>query len=485
MSAPNVLWICTDQQRFDGLGCYGNEKLDTPNIDALAEKGVLFENTYCQSPVCSPSRASFLTGRYPRTCGVRENGQRMPKDERLVTKMFADAGYTVGLSGKLHIAPCHTSVCAAGESRVDDGYSVFHWSHHPDFCGVKSNWPTNEYNIWLRSQGKAYNRVPYKGSPYVYVGVEKEYSQSHWCAEMAIQFIQSFEEYKDHPWMFSLNFYDPHHDFDPAEDLLEKYINRLDESDLPNYEDGELDGKPKPQRDDHCGAYGVKGNYEYDKMSKSDHLLVKAAYYAMIEQLDMEVGRVVECLKKTGQYENTIIIFCSDHGEMLGDHGIYLKGGYFYDPMVKVPLILSWPGHFLENVRRSALVELLDLAPTLLEIAGIPQYAGMQGKSFLPLLTDTNAKDYFLEMAYSEYCNAMRHGDDRIYGTMVTDGNYKLVYYHSTDEGELYDLVKDPQERKNVYYEAEYGQLKVKMLEVMLDQLAFTADPLPKREAAY
>lgn len=485
MRRPNVLYICTDQQRFDALSCYGNDRLDTPNIDKLAAEGVLMRNAYCQSPVCAPSRASFLTGRYPRTCGVRQNGQRMPRQEKLVTKLFADAGYTVGLSGKLHIAPCHTSVCVSGEPRIDDGYSVFHWSHHPDFRGAKSNWATNEYNIWLAARGQEYNRVPYCGSPYVYIGPDTVNSHSHWCAEMAIEFIQSHSLYPENPWMFSLNFFDPHHDFDPPKALLEKYIARLTTEDLPNYQPGELDHKPTPQQVDHEGAYSTKGNFAYDAMCKEDHLLIKAAYYAMIEQLDKEVGRVVQTLKDTNQYEDTVIVFTSDHGEMLGDHGIYLKGGYFYDPMVKVPLIISWPGHFLKGVVREAMIELVDIAPTLLDIAQLPPYAAMQGKSFCKLLTEPDAEDSFRETVYCEYYNAMRHGDVKIFATMICDGRYKLNYYHSSNQGELYDLNLDPQERINLYNDASYVNIKITMLETMANRMAFTADPLPVREAAY
>lgn len=482
---PNFLWICTDQQRYDSLGCYGNEVIDTPNIDGLAERGVLFENAYCQSPVCAPSRASFLTGRYPRTCRLRQNGQRIPENEVLVTKLFSDAGYTVGLSGKLHVAPCHVSVSASGEPRGDDGYSFFRWSHHPDFLGSESNWAINEYNLWLTSMGEIYNRIPYKGSPYVFIGPEKKLSHSHWCAEKAIEFINAHGMYRTKPWMFSLNFYDPHHDFDPPEELLEKYIERLKEQDLPNYKKGELLSKPEPQKIDHEGAYGIKGNYAYDTMTKEEHLLIKAAYFAMVEQIDIEIGRVIQKLKDTNQYENTIIIFMSDHGEMLGDHGIYLKGAYFYDPMVKVPLIFSWPKHFLENTQRSARIELIDLAPTLLELADLAIYEGMQGSSFKELLVDSEKEDYFHETVYAEYNNAMRHGNVKTYATMVTNGQYKLNYYHSTKEGELYDLINDKLERRNLYNETEYAEVKVKMLELMVDKMSFTTDPIPVREAIY
>ena len=157
-SMPNILWICTDQQRRDTICALGNPRIRTPNLDRLVAEGVSFTSAYSQSPICTPSRASFLTGRYPRTTRARQNGQKIPEDERLITRMLADVGYDCGLVGKLHLASCHKKV----ESRIDDGYRVFHWSHHP-----APDWPENEYIQWMEGKGKTwdalYHRPP--GAP--------------------------------------------------------------------------------------------------------------------------------------------------------------------------------------------------------------------------------------------------------------------------------------------------------------------------------
>ncbi|WDR01503.1 sulfatase-like hydrolase/transferase [Devosia algicola] len=144
MKRPNILWICTDQQRADSTGVGGNSHVRTPNIDALFAGGAAFPNTYCQSPVCTPSRASFLTGRYPRTTRTRQNGQDIPRDELLIGKIFADAGYTCGLSGKFHLSACHPSVSPVFEPRVEDGYHAFHWSHHPSRAVSESTGDNDE-----------------------------------------------------------------------------------------------------------------------------------------------------------------------------------------------------------------------------------------------------------------------------------------------------------------------------------------------------
>lgn len=200
-----MLWICTDQQRLNTLGCYGNEYVHTPNLDSLAAQGVLFEQAYVQSPVCTPSRASFMAGRYPRTTRCLQNGEAIPADEKLVSKLLAEAGYTCGLAGKLHLSPAHPSVSPVMERRIDDGFSVFHWSHHP-----RPTWPADEYNQWLRGRGKQYHITELQGTNYVKIGMDAEHSHTAWYAEMAINFMKENAKF-DRPWMFLVNIFDPHH----------------------------------------------------------------------------------------------------------------------------------------------------------------------------------------------------------------------------------------------------------------------------------
>ena len=244
---PNVLWICTDQQRFDTLGCYGNPFVNTPNIDRLAGRGVLFTNFYTQSSVCAPSRAGFLTGRYPRTTRLRQNGTAIPEDEVPVTRLLADAGYVCGLVGKLHLGWDFTDSggVAVTERRIDDGYSYFHWSmtSFPDWRLGIDQARTNEYSHWLRAKGVSFEYTPFRGSKYVETGIDAEHHQTAWCAEKAITFIEANAPF-DNPWLLSVNPFDPHHPFDPPREYLEPYLDRLDEIPLPNYSPGELRDKP-------------------------------------------------------------------------------------------------------------------------------------------------------------------------------------------------------------------------------------------------
>lgn len=480
----NVLWICTDQQRFDTLGCYGNPYVDTPNIDKLAEEGALFEQAYCQNPTCTPSRASFLTGRYPRTTRCRQNGQRIPHDEKLISKIHADAGYVCGLSGKLHLNPCNPQVCKAMEERVDDGYSVFHWSH-----GGHDGWATHEYFQWLREQGVRFHSRNVDGTELVQYGMDEAHHQTTWCADKAINFIRANQEYGN-PWFFSLNIYDPHHPFDPPEEYLRKYMQKLDSLPLPNYTPGELDDKPLFQKLDHKAAYNCHDSnnavISSDRMSAWEHRLMKASYYAMVELIDKQVGRLMRVLEETGARQNTIVIFTSDHGEMLGDHGIYLKGPYFYEGAVRVPLIISCPGTVQQGARSSALVELVDLAPTLVDANTLPAQPQMQGKSLWKLLTGAAPLERHKEYVYSEYYNSMPwHKDPTAQCTMVYDGHYKLVRSHTTDEGELYDLQAAPDETRNLWTAPEYAKIRTDMLLKLSDAMAFTVDPMGERLSAW
>ncbi len=474
---PNILWICTDQQRYDTLGCTGNPFVRTPHVDRLAEDGVLFQGAYGQSTVCTPSRASFLTGRYPRTTRCRQNGQSIPADEVLVTRLLAEAGYTCGLSGKLHLSACHPATGAATERRIDDGYAEFHWSHHPT-----PSWPANEYGHWLRERGARFATTPYGGSAYVRAGMPPELHHTTWCAQKAINFITAHAG-TQRPWLFSVNLFDPHHPFDPPESYLQRYTDRLDEIPLPQHEPEELAHKPVFQRIDAQGAYDGRAGFATAAMIERDHRLVRADYWAMVDLIDDQVGRLLAALDATGQRDNTLVLFMTDHGEMLGDHGIYLKGPYFYEPMVHLPLIVSWPRAVPAGRRSQALVELVDLAPTLLDAAGIERWPGMQGRSLWPLLTGQAALQTHRADVYCEYYNAFHHRQAQ--ATMVRTERYKLVVYHGTDTGELYDLEQDPQETHNRWGDPAHEPDKLALLGRLCDRMAWTVDPLPLRQGMW
>jgi len=429
-TAPNVLWICTDQQRFDTIRSMGNEHINTPNLDRLCEQGTAFTQTFCQNPICTPSRGSFLTGRYPRSIRACQNGNDQWADAApLITKTLSDAGYDCGLAGKFHLAGAQGRI----EPRPDDGYRVFDWSHHPH-----DSWPEGHaYEQWLKAQGTGGHTQLKKE----HGTIPAQFHQTTWCADRAIDFMR---EDHDGPWLFSFNCFDPHPPLDPPAG----HLARFDIDSLPDPPIGENDlddlAKLAPHNRFIAGAHEHKGRAAKVALAK---------YWAMIELIDDNVGRMLEALDESGQRENTLVIFTSDHGNMVGHHGLMAKGCAFYEGLVRVPLIVSMPGTVEAGRTCDALVELVDIAPTLLELAGMPADPEMHGRSLLPLLTGAANPAEHRDAAMCTYTNTIpvHERDIPAYGTMLRTHTHKLCMYHGAEFGQLFDLENDPGEMQNLW----------------------------------
>jgi arylsulfatase A-like enzyme len=386
---PNILWYCSDQQRWDTIRALGQGAIETPTLDWLCANGVAFKRAYSQSQICTPARASFMTGRYPATHHVYRNGNAyFPAHEKLVTKLFAEAGYDCGLAGKLHL-----SASKYYETRPDDGYRAFWWSHHPTPDAARGH----DYETWLRHEKKVdpvelYRPVNHFCGP----GVPAEYHQTTWVSEMAIRFIT---EQRDGPWLMSLNPFDPHAPFDAPPEYLARFDP--EKMPLPLFRESDIERQRAFAAIDQQTKVAVDPRLrrktkavvekEHDAVASAppeayDALEVKANYYAMIRLIDDQLARIVDVLRDTGQLDNTIILFMSDHGELLGDHGLILKGCRFFEGLVHIPMIFAWPERFRKGLAAEALVEQVDVAPTLLEAAGLPVPESMQGRSLLPIL---------------------------------------------------------------------------------------------------
>ncbi len=457
--APNVLWICTDQQRWDTVGALGNAHINTPNIDRLCAEGTAFTRAHCQNPICTPSRASFLTGMYPRYLNACTNGNEGWQNEApLVTKTLADAGYDCGLAGKFHLSAAHNRI----EPRPDDGYRVFHWSHHPH-----DSWPQGHaYKDWLAEQGHEHAPLKRKSGG----GIPEEFHQTKWCADRAIEFMK---EKRKGPWLFSYNCFDPHPPLDPPKE----YLDRIDASKLPLPEWTEDDLKEEAA----LAKAGVHFQSKASSHSAKKRRESLAKYWAMVELIDTHVGRMLDALEESGQRENTVVIFTSDHGHMIGDHGLYNKGCRFYEGLVRVPLIISWPGKFKQGLKSDALVELTDITPSLLDLAGQEILPGMHGKSLLPVLT--GEKDGHREFVRCTYTETLR--GPQSWGTMIRDDRYKLCNYHGTGLGQLFDLQADPGEHKNLWDSSVHATIKHRLMAQSFDAEAMSADPGSARIGRY
>ena len=467
---PNILWICTDQQRYDTINALGYDHVDTPVIDGLVAEGVAFTHAYCQSPVCTPSRASFLTGQYASAVHINGNGlDHFPDHPPLVSRLLAEAGYDCGLIGKLHLASAYGRI----EPRVDDGYRYWEYSHAP-----RDDWPQGHgYAEWVRGQGEVLGEL-LKEYPH---GLPAEFHQTTWCAEKTIEFMR---EERDGPWLASVNIYDPHPPFNPPQSYRDLFRPQdmpgplFAESDLAQQE--RLAPIDFQSRVRNPGELDIRDPLQKDRSAPgAEAKVLQAAYCAMIKQIDDQVGRILAALEESGQRENTVVIFSSDHGEMLGDHGLIQKGCRFYEGLVRVPLVFSWPGRFAENLIRDDLVELTDKAPTILELAGIEVPERMTGRSLLPIL-EGDAQQAHRDYVRCEYYDALDESDGTL-ATMFRDRRYKLVLYHGHNLGELYDLEEDPHEFENMWNEPEAQPLKLELLQKSFDASVLALDRGPQR----
>lgn len=454
---PNVLWICTDQQRWDTIASLGNEHIRTPQIDRLVKSGTAFTKAFCQSPICTPSRSSFLTGMYASAVhGCCNGNDGWAEAAPLVTKLLADSGYTCGLAGKLHLAGCHGRVEPRPE---DDGYSEFYWSHsHRDM------WPEGHaYSDWVKERGGELGTMYRENG-----NMSPELHQTKFCVDKAIEFIGRKSE---QPWLMSVNIFDPHLPFDPPTEYRDRYDSELMPD--PLFRESDLETQRALKEVDFQSAA-----LRPEEFQAKDKI---AAYYAMIEQIDDNVGRLLDFLETSGQRENTLVIFMSDHGEMLGDHGLISKGCRFYEGLVRVPLIFSWPGVVKAGKRVDALVELTDVAPTLLDYAGLSVPDRMTGRSLRAALEGGELVEE-REFVRCEYYSALsllapgREDWSGSYGTMIRTGRYKLVVYHGVNLGELYDLEEDPGEFDNLWNVSEHAGLRFELMRKSFDQSALNAD---------
>ncbi len=464
MIRPNILWYCTDQQRFDTIGALGNPAVMTPTLDSLVADGVAFTHAYCQSPICTPSRSSFMTGMYPsRLHNTRNGNDSFPDYPPVISKLIADSGYDCGLIGKFHLQ----SAGHRTEPRIDDGFSYWKFSHAP-----RDDWSEgHHYADWVRSKGGDLDAM--RNHP---DHVAPEMHQTTWASECAIEFIKR-QHSRDQPWLLNVNVYDPHPPFIPPRVYAEKFDPAAMPG--PHFRESDLQHQAK--------LSSVDFQDELRTPVEHDAHRVQALYYAMIAQIDDQFARILKMLEDLGQRDNTVIIFTSDHGEALGDHGLMFKGCRFYEGLVRVPLIFSWPREFRGGLISEALVELLDMTSTLMELAGLecPDY--MQGKSLLPILNGNADPTYLRDFVRSEYFDALDPhftGGSGTFGTMYRTPNYKLCMYHDKKLGELYDLQADPWEFDDLWDSAAHQEIKHQLVREAFDaHVVLTTDMGSKRIA--
>ena len=461
---PNILWYCTDQQRFDTIGALGNSHVQTPVIDRLVGEGVAFTHAYCQSPICTPSRSSFMTGMYSsRIHNTRNGNESFPDHPPIITKLIAESGYECGMIGKFHLQ----SSGHRTEPRIDDGFSFWRFSHAP-----RDDWPQgHDYAEWVRAQGGDLDTL--RSSP---GRVPSHLHQTTWASECAMEFINRKRDAAQ-PWLLNVNVYDPHPPFIPPQ----SYADRFDPEAMPGpyFRESDLAHQAKLAAIDFQDE--IRTPLDHDAFRK------QALYYAMIAQIDDQFARILDCLEQTGQRDNTVIIVTSDHGETLGDHGLMYKGCRFYEGLVRVPLILSWPGTFAAGLRSDALVELLDMTATILDLTGVSPEHPIQGTSLVPILTGDAPPDVHRDFVRCEYFDALDPhftGGTGSFATMHRTDRYKLCLYHDHNLGELYDLQTDPWEFDDLWDSPHHQEIKHRLIHESFDaHVTLTTDVGSRRIA--
>ncbi|MBN2293009.1 MAG: sulfatase-like hydrolase/transferase, partial [Pirellulales bacterium] len=337
---PNVIFICADDHAAYVTGAYGNKIVRTPNIDRLAEAGIRFDRAYSSAPICSASRAAFITGRYPRTVGVTQLRTPLPESETTLAEVLKQAGYDTAAIGKTHF-----------NSGLKHGYDIL--INHP------------QHRQWLKQKGKkplppGVEVLPkwrpfrdpariWLNSMYVPFGLMDEDMPGTYFAHRAADFI---EKKRDRPFFLFISFYEPHSPFHfPVE-----YAGRHDPGKFP---------VPKVGPDDDNQIPAV-----FRDLTDAEKQRITAAYYTSTEFMDKNVGLVLDALQRSGKIDNTLVIYIGDHGYMLGHHGRFEKHCSF-EQANRAPLLLSYPGKIAAGRHTDAFAQFIDIMPTVLDFCGL------------------------------------------------------------------------------------------------------------------
>ena len=415
---PNILFFFPDQHRADWLGVNTELPLKTPNLDNLAESGVRFTQTFSPSPLCAPARACLASGRNYDRCGVVNNNQDYPLEQPTYYQALRDAGYRVGGVGKFDMHK-DTSDPANLTWHLDGSRLLKEWGFTEGIDNEGKLDGSNSYRAAGEPRGPYIAFLEKRGFVEAYLKEHDERNQhmdayttvlpddaycDNWVSENGLKILRNFPD--DQPWHLVINFTGPHNPMEVTESMRKRWEN--------------IDFPP-PHNNDHPDREGLLRN--------------RQNYAAMIENIDRQVGRFIDCVKERGELDNTLIIYTSDHGEMLGDHGRWSKS-IWYHPATNVPLIVSGPG-IQEGVVSNALVSLHDLTSTIIDYSGAKP---------MPDMDSVSLKD-LLEGKRNDHRGQIISGLDN--WRMVFDGRYKLVV-QAESEPILFDMDQDPREDNNI-----------------------------------
>lgn len=488
---PNILWIMTDQHLATCLGCMGNRVVQTPNLDRLAAEGVVFENAFCQSPVCMASRGSLLTGRTPGAIRIRGMGV-LPPSETTFPEWLRRHGYHTGAFGKVHLTPEQYT-----RKYLQSEVPILDWRRFAEEAclpptprdPLKENYGfethvgcddacRGNHWSWVRSVAPDLADrppVPIENGPRdLFVSpYPSELHATTFIAREAEAYIRSLED-SEAPWMAFCSFIAPHHPFEAPADQIARYADS--DIDLPPEDPVDIRNPPPAL----IPAIGEMRRYP-----ESIQRRILRHYYAAISLIDDGVGRLMDALTATGQRDKTLVVFVSDHGEHLGRHGLIRKPSFHYDETLRVPLILTAPG--LKGGRRvPGMVELIDLYPTLLGLLNLPVNPGVQGRNWSNALREEQPigrEDSYADMfEMNPMTHAHASGPYCACQTLRTP-EFKLNVYptHGLESSQLFDLRNDPRETENLFHDPGHRAARETMLWRMIQRVHANTDPLPLR----
>jgi len=492
MTRPNILLISADQHRADCFGFEGRN-VKTPHLDRLAAQGTHFSNCITPTVVCQPARASILTGQLCRTHGVHDNGIDLKPEvgEKGFAGSMAASGYETAFFGKAHFSTFHTfeatgtPECLKSSAAYPDTWNgPYMGFEHVELMLVGHNWFLPEkpphgqhYERWFYADGEGDKKNDlYREN----AGDTKDAAQtwhsklsvawhnSTWTADRTIEWLKHGRD-QNEPFCTWVSFPDPHHPFDAPEPWSRLHDPK--DVDLPKNRTRDFEGKPwwheavltSEPTGDKKGAE-IRKSYSRIPPQTDDQLReIIANTYGQIALIDHNVGRILIALEEAGLDENTIVIYISDHGDWLGDHGLILKGPMHYEGLLRVPMIVKGPGVPVGK-RVDEPVSTLDLGPTFFDYGGADALQTQHGQSLRPLIETEGATRDF---AMNEWeLLPTRAGVPLSLRTVRTKTHKMTVDFHS-GAGELYDLAADPDEMRNLFDNAGYSDLKDGLMQYM------------------
>ena len=462
---PNIVFMMSDQQRYDTLACYGADYMNVPNLNALANRSFVFRNAYVAQPVCTPARATIMTGLYPHAAGPIVNKIHLPLDTPVIAEMIDDE-YLKGYMGKWHLG---------NDVQVQHGFDVW----NPTEDGHRETYTKAElrYEMTPFHQHLVENGYEPDGEHSDGIGVfsgdarqdlPKEFQMAHYLGDSAAEFI---EENKDRPFILYVSTFEPHSPYhgpymdmyDPEEIpvgdaflKLPEGASRVNRVRADYFMQFMLEGKSHAD-DDYMTRYAA---VREDVTTEQGWRTLRAHYLANITLVDDMVGKITDALEKAGVADNTVVVFTSEHGDMMGDHGMLEKRSFFEEAS-RVPLLMSVPWLSKEQTIVEGSVGHIDLVPTLLELSGNDVPDSLQGKSLVPVLKGEQTLDD--NDVFVQWNGTSDELPDRFLGSrevnrmltlpgrsVITPDRWKLNIC-AGDQGELFDLNNDPAERNNLY----------------------------------